>query len=91
MKRILPVMAVAAAAVILTAPVLACEFHQSHTAIKAVEAPPAQQAPSMVAVTVSQPAQTSQKQTEAVMSRPLGAAYENCNRARKDTTVDLTQ
>jgi hypothetical protein len=91
MKRILPLMAVAAAAVVFTTPVLACEFHQSHAAMKTVEAQPAPQVPAMGMVPASQPAQASQKSTDALMSQPLGAAYENCHRARKNTTVDLTQ
>ena|GEM_PF-3927565 len=90
MKKILPVIAIAAAAAVFASPVLACEKHQSHAAMKTVEAAPAPQ-PSVVIEPAAQSDATSESKTEGTMSRPQGAAYEGCNRSRKGQTVYLTQ
>lgn len=92
MKKILPVIAIAAAAAVFASPVLACERHQSHAAMQTVEAAPAPKpAPTVVIEPAVQANPTSEIKTEDAMSRPLGAAYEGCNRLRKDQTVYLTQ
>ena len=92
MKRILPVIGLAcAAAAAFAAPALACERHQTHTAMQTVEAlraPPPE--PTIIIEPAAQSNPASQIQAEAPYSQPLGAAYGNCNR-RKDTTVYLTQ
>ncbi|WP_162918286.1 hypothetical protein [Taklimakanibacter deserti] len=90
MKKILPVISIAAAAAVFASPALACEQHQSHAAMKTVEAAPAPQ-PSVVIEPAAQPNPTSEIKTEGAMSRPLGTAYEGCNRSRKGQTVYLTQ
>ena len=90
MKNILPFVAIAAAAVLAT-PTLACDRHQSHSALKSAEAVPPQPAPMVIIQPAAQINPTSEIRTEGVMSRPLGAAYEGCNRQRKDQTVYLTQ
>ncbi|MGE0239623.1 MAG: hypothetical protein AB7F09_21350 [Parvibaculaceae bacterium] len=91
MKSILPVITIVAAATLFAAPVLACERHQSHAAMKTVEAVPAPPAPTVVIEPAAQSNLTSEIKTEGAQSRPLGAAYEGCNRLRKDQTVYLTQ
>lgn len=90
MKKILPFVAIIAAAAVFAAPTLACERHQNHTALKTVEAVPAQP-PTVVIQPAAQINPTLDSQTEGAISRPLGAAYEGCNRQRKDQTVYLTQ
>jgi hypothetical protein len=90
MKRILPVIAAAAAIAVSAAPVTACERHQSHTAMTTVEVVPAPPAPAVIIAPAAQTSPASEIQAEAMTSRPMGAAFENCNRARKNT-VYLTQ
>lgn len=89
MKSILPVIAVAA--VVFAAPTLACEQHQSHAAMQTVEAVPAPPKPEVVIEPAAQSAPGSEIKAESAFSQPLGAVYGNCNRARKNTTVYLTQ
>lgn len=88
MKSILPVMAVLAAATVFASPALACERHAAHAATAAVEPAPVP-VPKPAPVMVVEPAAA--PKTEETMSRPLGAAYEGCNRRHKDQTVYLTQ
>jgi hypothetical protein len=90
MNRILPFVAILAAVVYAT-PVLACDRHQSHTNLKSVEAVPAPPAPIVIIEPAAQYNVTSEIETKDAISRPLGAAYEGCNRQRKDQTVYLTQ
>jgi hypothetical protein len=93
MKSILPVIAVAFAAAVFAAPAMACERHQSHAAMKTVEAVPAPPMPAAPAIMIEPAAQTnstSEIETDG-MSMPLGAAYKGCSRMRKDQTVYLTQ
>jgi hypothetical protein len=85
MKNILPVLAFVA----LSVPALACDQHQTHASMKTVEAAPPP--PTVVIEPAAQPNPTLEMKTEDQMSKPMGAAYENCNRARKDKTVYLTQ
>jgi hypothetical protein len=88
MKRVLPILAVVTV-VSFADPALACEQHQIHASMKTVEAVPAP--PAIVIEPAMQSNPTSEIKADAAMSRPLGAAYEGCNRARKDKTVYLTQ
>lgn len=92
MKSVLPVLPVLAlvTAAVLAGPALACEQHQSHASMKTVEAVPAQP-PAIIIEPASQSNLASEIKAYDAMSRPLGAAYEGCNRARKDKTVYLTQ
>ncbi|MGE0008675.1 MAG: hypothetical protein AB7S92_24235 [Parvibaculaceae bacterium] len=90
MKNVLPVITIAAAAALLAAPVPACERHESHAAMKTVEAVPAPE-PTVAIQPAAQSVPALEIKSEAVMSRPLGTAYEGCNRMRKDQTVYLTQ
>jgi hypothetical protein len=89
MKRVLPILALATAAS-FASPALACEQHQTHISMKTVEAVPAVP-PATVVEPAARSNPTSEMKTDAAMSRPMGAAYENCNRARKNKTVYLTQ
>jgi hypothetical protein len=89
MKHILPIITVAA--VVFAAPVLACDKHESHAAMKTVEAVPAPPAPTIIIEPAAQANPASETKAEDAMSRPLGAAYEGCSRQRKDQTVYLTQ
>lgn len=89
MKSVLPILAFATA-VSFAGPVLACEQHQTHASMKTVEAVPAP-SPAIVIEPAAQSNPGLETRADAVMSHPLGAAYEGCNRARKDKTVYLTQ
>jgi hypothetical protein len=89
MKNILPIITIAAA--VFATPVLACSQHESHAAMKTVEAVPAPPAPAVIIEPAAQSNPASETKVEEGMSRPLGAAYEGCNRQRKDQTVYLTQ
>lgn len=94
MKSILPVMAVLAAATVFASPALACERHAAHAATAAAEPAPVpvpKPATVMVVEPAAAPNPTMAVKTEETMSRPLGAAYEGCNRRHKDQTVYLTQ
>ena len=91
MKNILPAMAVALAAVVLAAPVLACERHLSHASMTTAEAVPTPPPPTVVIESAAQSSPAPEIKTEGAMSQPMGAAYEGCNRMRKDQTVYLTQ
>jgi hypothetical protein len=85
MKNVLAILALAA----LSVPALACDQHQTHANMKTVDtAPPP---PTVVIEPAAQSNAASEIKAENQMSKPLGAAYENCNRARKDKTVYLTQ
>lgn len=88
MKSVLPILAFAAAAV-FAGPALACDQHQSHASMKTVEAAPPP--PAIVIEPAAQSNPTSEIRVEDQVSKPLGAAYEGCNRARKGQTVYLTQ
>ncbi len=90
MKRILPIFALVTLAT-FAMPAVACERHQIDTSPKTVEAAPAVPPPTIVVVPASPSNPASKTALEEIMSRPLGAAYEGCNRARKDVTVYLTQ
>lgn len=89
MKSVLPILALVAV-VSFGGPALACEQHQAHASMKTVEAVPAPP-PAVVVEPAAQSNPTSEIKADAAMSRPLGAAYEGCNRARRDKTVYLTQ
>lgn len=91
MKKILPVIAIVAAAAAFASPTLACERHQNHAAMKTVEAAPAAPAPEVFIEPAAQSNPTSEIKAESAMSMPSGAAFEGCNRARKGQTVYLTQ
>ena len=92
MKRILPVIGLACAITAFAAPALACDRHQTHTAMQTVEAVPAPPPePTIVIEPAAQSNPASEIQAEAPFSQPLGAVYGNCNHRRKDTTVYLTQ
>lgn len=93
MKRILPVIGLAcAAAAAFAVPALACDRHQTHTAMQTVEAVPAPPPePTIVIEPAAQSNPASQIEAAAPFSQPLGAVYGNCNHRRKDTTVYLTQ
>lgn len=88
MKNVLPVLAFAAAA-IFAGPALACDKHESHASLKTVEA--ASPPPAVVIEPAAQSNPASEIKAEDQASKPLGASYEGCNRARKDQTVYLTQ
>jgi hypothetical protein len=88
MKNILPIITIAAA--VFATPVLACSQHESHAAMKTVEAVPAPPAPAVIIEPAAQSNPASEIKAEA-MSKPMGAAYEGCNRQRKGQTVYLTQ
>ncbi len=88
MKSMLPLLALITVAT-FASPVLACEQHQSHAALKTAEQVPAEPVP-IVIESAAQSIPTSET-AKAVMSTPAGAAYEGCNRARKGETVYLTQ
>lgn len=90
MKSILPVLALVTVAG-FTSPVFACERHQSHSAIQAVEQVPAAPPLQVVIEPAAQSVPASQDKSLTTMRSPLGAAYEGCNRARKGETVYLTQ
>lgn len=89
MKSMLPLLALVTVAA-FASPVLACEQHQSHAALKTAEQVPPEP-PKIVIEPAAQSVPASKDQAEAAMSAPLGAAYEGCNRARKGETVYLTQ
>jgi hypothetical protein len=89
MKSILPL--IAAAAVVLATPALACSQHESHAAMKTVEAVPVAPAPTVIIEPAAQTNPASETKGKDAMSRPIGAAYEGCNRLRKNQTVYLTQ
>jgi hypothetical protein len=88
MKHVLPILALATIAS-FAGPALACDQHQSHASMKTVESAPPP--PTVVIEPAAQSNPASEIKAEDSISRPLGAAYENCNRARKDKTVYLTQ
>lgn len=90
MKYVLPILALAAIAS-FAGPTLACDQHQSHASMKTVEAAPPPPPPTIVIEPAAQSNPASEIKAEDSISRPLSAAYENCNRARKDKTVYLTQ
>ena len=89
MKRVLPILALVTVA-FFAGPAFACEQHQTHASMKTVEAVPAPP-PAIVIEPAAQSNPASEIKADAAMSRPMGAAYEGCNRARKDKTVYLTQ
>lgn len=89
MKSILPLLVLVTAAS-FASPVLACEQHQSHAALKTAEQIPPEP-PRIVIEPAAQSVPASKEEAKAVMSTPSGAAYEGCNRARKGDTVYLTQ
>jgi hypothetical protein len=89
MKNILPT--IATAALVFATPALACSQHESHAALKTVEAIPTPPAPVVVIEPAAQSSPASEHSAKDAVSRPLGAAYEGCNRQRKDQTVYLTQ
>jgi hypothetical protein len=89
MKSMLPLLALVTVAA-FASPVLACEQHQSHAALKTAEQVPPEP-PKIVIEPAAQSVPASKDRAEAAMSAPLGAAYEGCNRARKGETVYLTQ
>jgi hypothetical protein len=89
MKKVLPVIAIAAAA--FASPAGSCERHQNHTAMSTVEVVPAAPAPQLVIEPAAQSNPTSEIRTDNAMSVPMGAAYENCHRSRQNQTVYLTQ
>ena len=91
MKNILPVIAIAAATVLFAAPGMACDRHQSHSAMNTVEAVPVSPPPTVVIEPAAQTSPADEVKTQGAMTRPLGAAYEGCSRLRKDQTVYLTQ
>jgi hypothetical protein len=92
MKRLLSLTTVLAVAS-LAVPALACDQHQSHAALTVAQSAPP---PEPVAI---EPVQVMPAATIAVepeikqpaASKAFGAAYENCNRSRKDQTVYYTQ
>lgn len=88
MKSILPLLVLVTAS--FASPVLACERHESHAALKTAEQVPPEP-PKIVIEPAAQSVLTSEEAAKAVMSTPSGAAYEGCNRARKGETVYLTQ
>ncbi|WP_119391562.1 hypothetical protein [Taklimakanibacter lacteus] len=87
MKHVLPTLALAAVAS-FAVPAMACEQHQSHAGLKTVEAAPP---PVVVIEPAAQSNPASEIKAQEAMSQPVGAAYGNCNRQRKDQTVYLTQ
>ena len=89
MKSVLPILALATVAS-FGGQAIACAQHQTHAIMQTVEAVPAVP-PATVVEPAAQSNPTSEIKTDAAMSRPMGAAYENCNRTRKDKTVYLTQ
>jgi hypothetical protein len=91
MKKVLPVIAIAAAAALFASPALTCERHQNHTAMTTVDAVPAPSPSQVVIEPAAQSNPTLEIKTVDTMSMPLGAAYENCHRSRRNQTVDLTQ
>ena len=90
MKHVLPILALATIAA-FAGPALACDMHESHASLKSVEAAAPPPPPTIVIEPAAQSNPASEIKAEESISRPLGAAYENCNRARKDKTVYLTQ
>jgi len=90
MKHVLPILALATVAS-LALPAFACEQHQSHASLKTVEAAPPPPSPVVVIEPAAQSNPASEAIPAAAMSQPLGAVYGNCNHARKDKTVYLTQ
>jgi hypothetical protein len=91
MKKTLPVIAIAAAAVVFAFPALSDDRHPDHTAMKTVDAVPAAPAPEIVIEPAARSNPTLEIKTKSTMSLPLGAVYGNCNRSRQGQTVDLTQ
>jgi|RhiMetdeSRZDD1v2_1073273.scaffolds.fasta_scaffold670656_3 hypothetical protein len=89
MKSVLPILAFMTIAP-LAGPLLACEHHQIHVAMKTVEAVPAPP-PTVVFEPAAPIAPASEIKPADIMSQPLGAAYEGCSRERKNKTVYLTQ
>lgn len=89
MKSVLPILGLVTVA-FFAGPSFACEQHQTHASMKTVEAVPAPP-PAIVIKPVAQSNPASEIKADAAVSLPLGAAYEGCNRARKDKTVYLTQ
>ena len=89
MKHVLPILALVTVAS-FAVPAMACEQHQSHASLKTVEAAPPPP-PVVVIEPAAQSNPASEIKAEEAMSQPVGAAYGNCNRARKDKTVYLTQ
>ncbi len=89
MKPVLPILAFMTIAS-FAVPVMACEQHQTHASMKTVEAAPAPP-PVIVIEPAAQSNPAAEIKADEAMTTPLGAAYEGCNRARKDKTVYLTQ
>ncbi|MBK1866259.1 hypothetical protein [Taklimakanibacter albus] len=92
MKSMLPLLALITVAT-FASPVLACEQHQSHAALKTAEqvSPPP---PKVVIEPAAQSVPASENVTakDAAMSKPAWATGENCNRPRNQgKTVYLTQ
>lgn len=93
MKSILPLLVLVTAAA-FASPVLACDQHQSHAALKTAEQVP----PEPVQIVIDPAAQSvpaSENETvtgAAATSKPAWSSGENCNRARNQgKTVYLTQ
>lgn len=88
MKSILPLLALATATAFVS-PVLACEQHQSHAALKTAEQVPPEP-PRIVIEPAAQsvPASKDEVAKDAAVSRPAWAAGVDCNRGK---TVYLTQ
>ncbi len=81
------------AATTLAVPALACEQHQSHAALTVAQSGPPPE-PVVIEPVQVMPAATIAVEPEIKQpsaSKALGAAYENCNRSRKDQTVYYTQ
>jgi hypothetical protein len=91
MMRLLS-LTVALSAATLALPALACERHQSHTALTVAESAPPP-GPVIVEPVEVMPAAALAIQPEInqPLSKPLGAAYDGCSRNRKDQTVYYTQ
>lgn len=81
------------AATTLAVPALACEQHQSHAALTVAQSAPPPE-PVIIEPIQAMPASVIAIQPEIKQppsSKAPGAAYENCNRSRKDQTVYYTQ
>lgn len=92
MKSMLPLLALVTVAAFAN-PVLACEQHQSHAALKTAEQVPPEP-PKIVVEPAAQsvPASENAVSKDAAMSKPAWATGENCDRARNQgKTVYLTQ
>lgn len=89
MKSILPLLVLVTAAA-FASPVLACEQHQSHAALKTAEQVPAEPV-QIVIEPAAQSVPTSENEAvtgAAATSKPAWASEESCNKGK---TVYLTQ